>query len=58
MTTKTTPDKVAVVLSGGGAYAAYGVGAMKAILGGKTQCNVAFQPVRPDIYTGIVRLAR
>jgi NTE family protein len=45
------PQKVAVVLSGGGALAAYEVGAMKAILGGKTSAT-SHQPLNPDIYTG------
>lgn len=44
-------EKTAIVLSGGGALAAYEVGAMKAILGGKTIAT-AHKPLRPDIYTG------
>jgi NTE family protein len=48
---QTVPEKVAVVLSGGGALAAYEVGAMKAILGGKTRAT-EHHPLNPDIYTG------
>jgi len=42
---------VAVVLSGGGAFAAYEVGVMKAILGGETQAT-GYQPTDPGIYSG------
>ena len=51
MTNHARPEKTALVLSGGGAYAAYEIGAMRAILGGETEAT-AHQRVRPDISTG------
>lgn len=42
---------IAVVLSGGGAYAAYEVGAMRAILHGETVAT-GKQPIDPGIYCG------
>ena len=41
----------AVVLAGGGAYAAYEVGVMKALFAGQSPAT-AFTPVTPEIYTG------
>src|SRR5437016_4637556 len=41
----------AVVLSGGGAYAAYEVGVLKALFAGHSPAT-GFIPVVPDIYTG------
>ncbi len=42
---------VAVVLSGGGAYAAYGVGVMRALFAGKSPATGG-TPLDPGIYTG------
>jgi predicted acylesterase/phospholipase RssA len=41
----------AVVLSGGGAYAAYEIGVMKALLLGESAAT-GFQPLEPGIFTG------
>src|SRR5437868_8326353 len=41
----------AVVLSGGGANAAYGVGVLKALLRGESPAT-DFQPLEPQIYVG------
>lgn len=43
--------KVAVILSGGGAYGAYEVGVLKALFRGETPVT-NFEPLEPDIYTG------
>lgn len=43
--------KVAVILSGGGAYGAYEVGVVKALFRGETPVT-NFEPLEPDIYTG------
>ncbi len=51
MTNQNDKEMVAVVLSGGGAYAAYEIGAMRAILEGKTVAT-SYEPLVPDIYTG------
>jgi NTE family protein len=49
----TAPDTslLALVLSGGGAYAAYGVGVMKALFGGASPAT-GYTPLDPDIYAG------
>src|SRR5438105_3249165 len=44
-------DNMAVVLSGGGAYGAYEVGVMKALLGGEMQ-GADYRPLNPQIFTG------
>ena len=44
-------EKMAVVLSGGGAYGAYEVGVMKALLGGEMK-GAGYRPLDPQIYTG------
>lgn len=44
-------DKTAVVLSGGGAYGAYEVGVLKALLGGEMK-GTGYRPIEPQIYTG------
>src|SRR5689334_20359119 len=41
----------AIVLSGGGAYGAYEIGVMKAILGGETMAT-DYKPIEPGIFTG------
>jgi predicted acylesterase/phospholipase RssA len=46
-----TPGRQAVVLSGGGSYAAYEVGVLKALLGGYARVGGG-RPVRLDLYTG------
>ncbi len=43
--------KIAVTLSGGGAYGAYEVGILKALLRGESPAT-KFVPLEPDIYTG------
>src|SRR5215510_8974621 len=44
-------EKMAVVLSGGGAYGAYEVGVMKALLGGEMK-GAGYHPIEPQIFTG------
>jgi len=44
-------EKMAVVLSGGGAYGAYEVGVMKALLGGEMK-GAAYHPLEPQVFTG------
>jgi NTE family protein len=44
-------EKMAVVLSGGGAYGAYEVGVMKALLGGEMK-GAGYRPLDPEIFTG------
>src|SRR5881409_3922170 len=44
-------DDAAIVLSGGGAYAAYEVGIVKAIINGET-AGTRFRPLDPGILTG------
>jgi predicted acylesterase/phospholipase RssA len=46
-----TPGTQAMVLSGGGSYAAYEVGVMKALLGGHSRLT-GFRPLAVDIFTG------
>jgi NTE family protein len=46
-----SPDKHAVVLSGGAAYGAFEVGVMKVLFSGHSP-STGYQPVRPDIFTG------
>lgn len=41
----------AVILSGGGAYGAYEVGVMKALLGGE-MAGAGYRPIEPGIFTG------
>lgn len=45
------PDKTAIVLSGGGAYGAYEVGVMRALLSGEMK-GAGYRPIEPHIYTG------
>ena len=42
---------MAVVLSGGGAYGAYEVGVMKALLGGEMK-GAGYRPLDPEVFTG------
>jgi NTE family protein len=44
-------QKMAVVLSGGGAYGAYEVGVLKALLGGEMK-GTGYQPLDPQVFTG------
>lgn len=44
-------SKTAVVLSGGGADGAYGVGVLKALCGGLSPAT-DFKPLHPDVFTG------
>lgn len=44
-------EKMAMVLSGGGAYGAYEVGVMKALLGGEMK-GAGYRPLEPAVYTG------
>ena len=44
-------DKMAVVLSGGGAYGAYEVGVMRALLGGEMK-GTGYRPLDPEVFTG------
>ncbi len=44
-------EKMAVILSGGGAYGAYEVGIMKALLGGEMK-GTGYTPLDPEIFTG------
>ena len=44
-------EKMAVVLSGGGAYGAYEVGVLKALLGGEMK-GAGYRPLDPHVYTG------
>lgn len=44
-------EKMAVILSGGGAYGAYEVGVMKALLGGEMK-GAGYQPLDPQVFTG------
>lgn len=44
-------EKMAVVLSGGGAYGAYEVGVLKALLGGEMK-GAGYRPLDPQIFTG------
>ena len=44
-------EKMAVILSGGGAYGAYEVGVMKALLGGEMK-GTGYTPLDPQIFTG------
>jgi NTE family protein len=44
-------EKMAVVLSGGGAYGAYEVGVLKALLGGEMK-GAGYRPLDPQVYTG------
>ena len=44
-------EKMAMVLSGGGAYGAYEVGVMKALLGGEMK-GAGYRPIEPSVYTG------
>ncbi|MBC8029073.1 MAG: patatin-like phospholipase family protein [Pyrinomonadaceae bacterium] len=44
-------EKMAMVLSGGGAYGAYEVGVMKALLGGEMK-GAGYHSLEPDVYTG------
>lgn len=44
-------EKHAVILSGGGAYGAYEVGAMKALFNGKSPVT-GYQPLEPEVFTG------
>jgi NTE family protein len=44
-------EKMAVVLSGGGAYGAYEVGVLKALLGGEMK-GAGYHPIDPQIFTG------
>jgi predicted acylesterase/phospholipase RssA len=41
----------AVILSGGGAYGAYEVGVMKALLGGE-MAGAGYRPIEPGVFTG------
>ena len=44
-------ERLAVVLSGGGAYGAYEVGVLKALLGGEMK-GAGYRPLDPHIFTG------
>src|SRR6185503_7614585 len=44
-------EKMAVILSGGGAYGAYEVGVMKALLGGEMK-GTGYTPLDPQVFTG------
>ena len=44
-------EKMAVILSGGGAYGAYEVGVLKALLGGEMK-GTGYTPLDPQIFTG------
>jgi len=44
-------EKMAIVLSGGGAYGAYEVGVMKALLGGEMK-GAGYRPIEPQVFTG------
>lgn len=44
-------EKMAVILSGGGAYGAYEVGVMRALLGGEMK-GTGYTPLDPQIFTG------
>lgn len=44
-------DKMAIILSGGGAYGAYEVGVMKALLGGEMK-GTGYTPLNPQVFTG------
>ena len=44
-------ERMAVVLSGGGAYGAYEVGVMKALLGGEMK-GAGYRPLDPEVFTG------
>jgi NTE family protein len=44
-------EKMAVVLSGGGAYGAYEVGVLKALLGGEMK-GAGYRPLDPQVFTG------
>lgn len=44
-------EKIAVVLSGGGAYGAYEVGVLKALLGGEMK-GAGYRPIEPHVFTG------
>jgi predicted acylesterase/phospholipase RssA len=44
-------ENQAVILSGGGAYGAYEVGVMKALLGGEV-AGSGYRPVEPGVFTG------
>ena len=43
--------RTAVVLSGGGAFGAYEVGVMKALIDGKSP-STGYAPLTPDIFAG------
>jgi len=44
-------ERLAVVLSGGGAYGAYEVGVLKALLGGEMK-GTGYKPLEPHVFTG------
>lgn len=44
-------EKLAVILSGGGAYGAYEVGVLKALVGGEMR-GAGYRPIEPHVYTG------
>ncbi len=44
-------ENQAVILSGGGAYGAYEVGVMKALLGGEVT-SIGYRPIEPGVFTG------
>ena len=48
---RESDEKTAVILSGGGAYGAYEVGVLKALLGGEMK-GAGYRPIEPQIYTG------
>lgn len=45
------PDQTAAVLSGGGAYGAFGIGVLKVLFAGRSPAS-RYQPVDPTIFTG------
>jgi NTE family protein len=44
-------EKIAAVLSGGGAYGAYEVGVLRALLGGEMK-GAGYRPIEPHVFTG------
>jgi predicted acylesterase/phospholipase RssA len=46
-----TPDEIAVVLSGGGAYGAFGIGVLKVLFAGRSP-STRYQALEPNIFTG------
>jgi predicted acylesterase/phospholipase RssA len=45
------PDEIAVVLSGGGAYGAFGIGVLKALFAGRSPAT-GYRPLEPGIFSG------